>query len=147
MAKEAVEEERTDSEVFVPDLEEPNEDEFPWVAQRLSLKNTILLVRILAKTIAHAAITVTDGYEEGQSLTEDNVMDVISVLDDQMLRSVLCIITGYDTTTVEETYTLEKAITVMSDFWRLENMSEVLGKAKRLATNQEFRERNVGSRS
>jgi len=140
------EEERTDSDVFVPDPDE-GDGGCGWIAQRLSLKNTILLVRLLAKAIAHAAITVSEGYEEGSSLTEDNVMDIIAVLDDQMYRTLLCVITGLDRDEVEETYTLEKAMTVIIEFWQLENMATVLGKAKRLAGNQEFRERNVGSQN
>lgn len=139
-------EERTDSDVFVPDPDE-GDGGCGWIAQRLSLKNTILLVRLLAKAIAHAAITVAEGYEEDTSLTEDNVMDIIAVLDDQMFRTLLCVITGLSKEEVEETYTLEKAITVIIEFWQLENMGTVLGKAKRLAKNQEFQERNVGSRN
>lgn len=139
------EEERTDSEVFVPDPVDADED--TWTAQRLTLRNTILLVRLLAKVIAHAAITAAEGYEEGDKLTEDDVMDIIAVLDDQMFRTLLCVITGLDKRQIEETFTLEKAIDVIIDFWQLENMSAILGKAKRLAGNQEFQERNTGSQS
>lgn len=138
-------EERTDSEIFVPDPVDDDADK--WTAQRLSLKNTILLVRLLAKAIAHAAITAAEGYDETEKLTEDNVMDIIGVLDPQMYRALLCIITGLDKNEVEETYTLEKAVNVIVDFWQLENMGRVLGKARKLAGNQEFQERNTGSRS
>ena len=78
------------------------------------------------------------------SIVPYHPVPALSKLDDQMIRTVLCIVTQLDRDTVEETYTFEKAVNVIIEFWELENMSSILGKARNLAGNQEFQERNAG---
>jgi hypothetical protein len=135
-------EELTDGDVFVPDAERENE---VWTAKPLSLRNSVLLVRLLASVLAKAAlqwehlIDVKTG-----SITEEGVIELIALLDASLFRSVLSIITATDPETVEDTFNLDKAIQVIVEFWQQEDFSSILKKVRRLATNQEFQERNAG---
>ena len=69
--------------------------------------------------------------------------DIPLYLDPFLLCKLLSIITNVDETVVEETYRLSKAIAVIMEFWENEEISKILGGAKRLATDQEFQERQT----
>lgn len=134
-------EETPDSSIFVPD---PEEIAAIWTAKPLSLRNTTLIVRMFATFIAQAAIRMRDVFDDEDNFTEEGVVQLISLLDADMLARLLCIITGADRETVEKTYKVSRALEVIILFWKQEELGGILGKAKTLATNQEFRERNVG---
>ena len=72
------------------------------------------------------------------------MVQLISLLDADMLARLLCIITGADRKTMEETYKASRALDVIIRFWKQEELGKILGKARTLATNQEFQERNAG---
>lgn len=134
--------EPTDGEVFVPTPPDDT-DVGIWVAKPLSLRNTTLLIRMFAGVLARATLRAADLFTE-DSITEEGVMELLLLLDDNLLRGLLAIITGSDKGTVEETFVLAKAVRVIIDFWTQEELGTILGEAKRLAPNQEFNERNVG---
>ena len=134
-------EEVPDSTIFVPD---PEEIAAIWTPKPLSLRNTTLLVRMFATFIAQAAIRMRDIFDEKDSITEEGVVQLISLLDADMLARLLCIITGADRKTMEETYKASRALDVIIRFWKQEELGKILGKARTLATNQEFQERNAG---
>ena len=130
--------EQTDSDVFVPDEDMEGE---VWTAKPLSLRNTVLLVRLFAEVIAKATLRADTVFDEDGNVTEDGVLSIISLLDPYLLRKLLSVITNVDEGIVEETYRLSKAIAVIIEFWENEEISQILGGAKRLATDQEFQER------
>ena len=131
-------EELKDEEIFVPEMSEDD-----WTAKPLTLRNTVLLTRLLAEVMAKAVMRAGDFFE-GDTITEDGVVNLLSLLEPETLRLLLAIITGLDEGTVEETFVLRKAISVIIEFWRKEGMSQVLGEVRRLAGNQEFQERHGG---
>jgi len=133
-------EEQADEEVFVPDP-----DVELWSAKPLTLRNSVLLIRILAGTLARGTIRLME-YTQGNEvqLTEDLVLELISVLDPPMLRGLLSVVIDAEPEVVEKTFSLERAITVIVDFWEKENITKILGEVARLASNQEFQERNAG---
>ena len=134
--------EQTDSDVFVPDEDMEGE---VWTAKPLSLRNTVLLVRLFAEVIAKATMRADTVFDEDGNVTEDGVVSIISLLDPYLLRKLLGIITSVDEDVVEKTYRLSKAIAVIMEFWEQEEISQILGGAKRLAVDQEFQERqNTG---
>jgi len=134
-------EQLTDSEVFVPD--ESLEGEV-WTAKPLSLRNTVLLIRMFAELIAKAAMGIEDLFNDDGTVTEGGIIKLISLIDPYLLRKLLSIITNVDENIVEETFRLSKAIVVIKEFWEKEEISDILGGAKRLAENQEFNERVAG---
>jgi len=129
-----------DEEVFVPDP-----DEELWSAKPLTLRSSVLLLRILAGTLARGTIRLME-YTKGDDvqLTEELVMELITVLDPPMLRAMLSIIVDAEPEVVEREFSLHKAVAVIVDFWEKENISKILGEVGRLASNQEFQERNAG---
>ena len=132
-------EELTDEEIFVPEVEDSI-----WTAKPLTLRNTVILIRILAGVLARAALSWTDFFPEGQDTpTEEGLMEMLSLLDTPLLYSILSIITGATNKEIDESFTALKAVRVIADFWEQEEMNKLLGEAKRLARNQEFRERNA----
>lgn len=134
--------EQTDSDVFVPDEDMEGE---VWTAKPLSLRNTVLLIRLFAEVIAKAALQADTIFDEEGNVTEEGVLSIISLLDPYLLRKLLSIITSVDENVVEETYKLSSAISVIIEFWENEDISQILGGAKRLAKDQEFQERqNTG---
>ena len=135
-------EQLTDSDVFVPDEDVEGE---VWTAKPLSLRNTVLLIRLFAEVIAKATLRADAVFDEDGNVTEDGVLSIISLLDPYLLCKLLSIITGVDEDVVEKTYKLSSAIAVIVEFWENEEISQILGGARRLATDQEFQERqNVG---
>ena len=134
-------EQLTDSEVFVPD--ESLEGEV-WTAKPLSLRNTVLLIRMFAELIAKAAMGIEDLFNDDGTVTEGGIIKLISLIDPYLLRKLLSIITNVDENIVEETFRLSKAIVVIKEFWEKEEIGDILGGAKRLAENQEFNERVAG---
>jgi len=134
-------EQLTDSEVFVPDEDIEGE---VWTAKPLSLRNTVLLIRMFAEVIAKAAMGIEDLFNDDGTVTEDGVIKLISLIDPYLLRKLLSIITNVDENVIEETFRLHKAIAVIKEFWEKEEISDILGGARRLAKNQEFNERVAG---
>ena len=131
-------EERTDADVFVPDME----IEEIWVAHPLSLRRTTLLVRQLGAAIARITMKAGELFPDGEP-TEDGVLTLIEFLDDQLFLTLLCIVTDQDRKIIEETYTFPKAFDVLVQFWQQEDLSRILGGATRLANKQEFQERTT----
>lgn len=130
--------ELTDEEIFVPD---PDED--IWTAKPLTLRNTVVLIRILAGVLARAALSLEELFPDNQ-ITEEGIIAMLDLLSDQLLYNLLCIITGASREEIDETYSAYRAVKVIIDFWEQEDMSKLLGEATRLARNQEFQERNTG---
>lgn len=126
-----------DEEVFVPD------QEAAWTAKPLSIKRTVELVRLLAATLTTASMKLGDLSDEGE-ITEENVLDFLTILDENVLSRILCLITELSPEEVEETFTLVKAVDVVLEFWEQNDFSEILTKVGRLSRNQEFRERHTG---
>ena len=127
-----------DEEIFVPEEGEG------WTAKSLSLRNTVILVRILSEVIARASLRMNKMFTEGDQLTEKGVVEIIALLDPLLLRTVLSIITGQEEDVVEETFTLRKAIRAIVSFWEVEEVAKLLGEVKRLVSDQEFQERHAG---
>jgi len=132
-------EEQIDSDVFVPQ----DEHKEVWTAKPLSLRNTVLLIRLFAEVIAKATMRADTVFDEEGNVTEDGVVSIISLLDPYLLRKLLSIITNVDEDVIEKTYRLSKAISVIMEFWDKEEISKIWGGAKRLAVNQEFQERQI----
>jgi len=140
MTKEVkAEEQILDEEIFIPE----GEDDI-WTAKPLTLKGTVLLVRLLGGVLAKITIRADRMFSERGEITEEGIMEIISVLNPPIFRELLCLITGSEPEIIEETYTPHKAMKVIIDFWNNEEISKLLGEAKRLAANQEFQERNAG---
>jgi len=127
-----------DEDIFVPEEGEG------WAAKPLSLRNTVVLVRILSEVIARASLRMNKMFTEGDQLNEKGVIEIIALLDPLLLRTVLSIITGQEEDVVEETFTLRKAIRAIIDFWKIEEVDKLLGEVRRLASDQEFQERHAG---
>lgn len=132
----------TDEEIFV---EETTDDSVGiWTAKPLSLKNTVLLARLLGGVLAKLALRSDQVFDANEDITEDGVMKLLSILNPPLFRELLCVITGATSKEVEDTYTLKHAIAVIIEFWQQEDLSNILGEARRLAANQEFNERTAG---
>ena len=127
-----------DEDIFVPEEGEG------WKAKPLSLRNTVILVRILSGVIARASLKMNKMFAEGDQLTEKGVVEILTLLDPLLVRTVLSIITGQEEDVVEETFTLRKAIRAIMDFWKIEEVDKLLGEVRSLAGNQEFQERHAG---
>lgn len=129
--------EETDEEVFVP---EPSQD---WEAKPLSLRNSILLVRLLGGAMYELFNNLDGAFDEDDNITYEGAMGLLSVLDETLLTRLLVIVTDLDYDTVQEEFKLNKAIRVILDFWEQEELGSLLGEARKLAGNQEFQERQA----
>jgi hypothetical protein len=135
------EQELTDEQVHIPE----GADEL-WTAKPLTLRNSVLLVRLLATFLAKATIKAAQYADKlgSTEITEDLVMELLTTLDPPLMRTLLSIITGADQDVIEENFSLSCAVDVIVQFWQQEDMSRILGEIARLARNQEFQERHAG---
>lgn len=131
------EEQLTDEEVFVP--ETLND----WEAKPLSLRNSILLVRLLGGAMYEMFNNLDDAFDEEDNITYEGAMNLLSILDETLLTRLLVIITDLDYDRVQEDFKLSIAVRVILDFWKQEELGSLLGEARKLAGNQEFQERQT----
>ncbi len=127
-----------DEDIFVP----PEVECGVWTAQPLSIRGTVRLVRLLAGALAMAAFNVSNIVDDAGELSEDGIIQLLSILDPGLIRQLFSIITGLTEAEVDETFNLNIAFDVLLEFWDKEDLSSLWGKATRLFRNQEFQERS-----
>jgi len=126
-----VEEVERDTEVWVKELPaELTADDMIWTAKRLSLKNTVLLVRTISAVLARAALRFDDYFPDGD-MTEDGVIELLALLDENLVRSVMAIICDTSADEIERTFTPVRAIRAIMGFLEVVDLPEILGEVQK----------------
>lgn len=133
-----VEEVERDTEVWIEDLPaELTADDMIWTAKKLSLKNTVLLVRTISAVLARAALRFDDFFPEGD-VTEDGVIELLALLDENLVRAVFAIICDTSAEEIDRTFTPIRAIRAIMGFLEIVDLPAILGEVRK-ATERKTR--------
>ena len=120
-----------DTEIWVP--EPPAEltaDDVIWTAKNPSLKNTILLVRTISAVLARAALRFDDIFPDGD-MTEDGVVELLALLDENLVRATFAIICDTTAEEIDRTFTPIRAIRVIMQFLGIVDLPAILGEVRK----------------
>jgi len=127
------EEETLDSAVWIADqVGSADAADAIWTAKAPSLRNTVLLIRTISAVLARAAMRFDDYFPEDE-ITEDGMIELLSLLDDELLRRVLAIICDTTADQIEETYTPVRAVRVLLRFFEIVDFGAILGEVRKAA--------------
>jgi len=133
--EQVVKEVERDTEVWIGDPPvELTADDMIWTAKKLSLRNTVLLVRTISAVLARAALRFDDFFPEGD-MTEDGVIELLALLDENLVRSMFAIICDTSAEEVERTFTPLRAIRAIMGFLKVVDLPAILGEVRK-ATKQ-----------
>jgi len=120
-----------DTEVWIEDIPtELTADDMIWTAKPLSLRNTVLLVRTISAVLARATLRFDDYFPEGE-MTEDGVIELLALLDENLVRSMMAIICDTSADEIERTFTPIRAIRAIMGFLEVVDFSAILGEVRK----------------